>query len=306
MLGHLFSGQGSQKPGMAEGLCRSSRAAAELIDRASTHTGVDLRGLSEEMLTHTTNAQLAIVCTSMAAWTAWRERTEAGGCFAGFSLGEYSALAASGILDLEPLLDLVKKRSELMHEASSKYPGAMYAILGPDAATIEHILDGAEYAGQVFAVNYNCPGQTVISGLQGPAAAAAEALKAAGAKRCVRLNVAGAFHTHFMSEAAESLKTYAKSLTFNAPTGIVYSNVLAKALAVDTDWPNYLASHLCRPVRWTQEINRMLQDGCSGFREMGHGKVLTGLVKKIRRDLDVRPIEDAATLEAALAETPEV
>jgi [acyl-carrier-protein] S-malonyltransferase len=309
MIGYLFSGQGSQKANMTDSLCDYSPAANRIIEEASEYAGIDLKTLDNEKLAQTRYAQLAIVSTSLAAWKAWQEELKlvvasqdvsSPDLFGGFSLGEYSMLAAAGILDMKNLINLVSVRSELMQEAAAKNPGAMFAVLGLDADQIIEALKSPPLFEKVFAVNFNCPGQTVISGSKNEAVMAAEALKAAGAKRCLQLNVNGAFHTRFMQGAAGELEKYARGLDFKTPSGKVFSNMTSEILADDTDWPSYLASHLCSPVYWSQEVLNMKEAGAALMLEIGFGKVLTGLVKKIDPNIPVWPVESGPTLKEAI------
>lgn len=307
MKAFIFSGQGSQKEGMGQALVAASQAAARVYEQAADTVGLDILNLNEQQLQQTKYAQLAIVTMSMAAWAAYEEAAEAQAgastdpsAFAGFSLGEYSALGAAGILTLTDLLKLTAVRADLMQEAASKQPGSMYAVIGMQDEVVEDILSQPPYAGSVFPVNYNCPGQLVISGLSEPAEQAAEALKSAGARRIVKLNVNGAFHTHYMSEAAEKLKQYASKLEFAEPCGIIYSNTDAGRVSVGTDWPQRLYDHMCRPVRWSSEIQAMREDGFCQYIEFGYGRVLTGLIRKIDRELIAAAVEDPESLAAAL------
>jgi [acyl-carrier-protein] S-malonyltransferase len=211
-------------------------------------------------------------------------------------------LGAAGVLELPSLLTLINERARLMQEACEATPGAMYAVIGFDDDRLLDIVGQPRYAGQVFAVNFNCPGQTVIAGFEAPAAACAEELTAAGARKPRRLNVSGAFHTPLMEPAAQKLAVFARGLTFHEPAGAIYTNTSGARMPAGTDWPAYLASHMCGPVRWTREILNMQQDGCHTFIEFGPGKVLAGLIRKILPDgTAALPVEDSVTLAAALA-----
>jgi [acyl-carrier-protein] S-malonyltransferase len=177
----------------------------------------------------------------------------------------------------------------------------MYAVIGFDDDRLLEIVGQPRYAGQVFAVNFNCPGQTVIAGFEAPVAACADELTAAGARKLRRLNVSGAFHTPLMEPAAQKLAVFARGLTFHEPAGVIYTNTSGGRIPTGTDWPAYLASHMCGPVRWTREVLNLQQDGCHTFIEFGPGKVLTGLIRKILPDgAIVLPVEDSMSLAAAL------
>ncbi len=298
MIAGVFSGQGSQKAGMGQDLCQASPAARLVYAEAADRLGLDLLQLDDSQLAQTRYAQLAIVTLSLAAWQAFRTVGQLGQplAYAGFSLGEYSALGAAGILSFADLLALVNERSRLMQEAAEADPGAMFAILGLDDDTLRGLVGQPQFAGQVYAVNFNCPGQIVIAGRADPASACAEALKTAGAKRAVRLSVNGAFHTPLMAAAARQLADFARQLTFRPPEGPFYSNTTALLVDSSVNWPDYLAAHMCSPVQWTAEVTAMQHNGCSAYLEFGPGKVLTGLIKKILPGSTVFAVEDSRTL----------
>ncbi len=302
MIACVFSGQGSQYVGMGSQLAATHAAARKIYDEAQELLGIDLTTLDEALLSQTRYAQLAIVTLSLAAHAALKAEGVLTGpvAFAGFSLGEYSALAASGILSFQDVLRLVEERSRLMQEASEKNPGAMYAVLGLDDTAVEAILGQPEFVNEVFPVNYNCPGQLVIAGSVDASAAAADALKAAGAKRALKLNVSGAFHTRFMSSAAPGLAAFASRLAFNQPEGLLFSNLSGQAITDATSWPDYLADHLCNAVRWTDEVRALETAGVTAFIEIGPGKVLSGLIKKISSTTLITSVEDPNTLAATI------
>jgi [acyl-carrier-protein] S-malonyltransferase len=300
MQGFLFSGQGSQKENMGIPLAQANRKAALIYEEASDLTGIDILSLSGEQLEQTRYAQLAIVTMSVAAWSAYTSvdaESAAGHAFAGFSLGEYSALTAAGVIDLHQLIDLVTIRSQLMQEAADETPGTMFAIIGMSDDAVEEVLNQSQFSGRVFPVNYNCPGQLVISGLAQPAEEAAEALLAAGARRSIKLNVSGAFHTPFMESAAVKLREYAANMSFGQSNGIIYSNANAATVSTDINWPEHIYQHMISPVRWTDEIRQMQSDGCEKFIEFGYGKVLQGLVRKIDRNAITAVIDGSIPLE---------
>jgi [acyl-carrier-protein] S-malonyltransferase len=300
MIACVFAGQGSQQVGMGRQLAADSAAARAVFDEAGAIAGLDLLALDENLLGQTRYAQLAIVSHSLAAFAAAKAEGLLNGplAFAGFSLGEYSALAAAGVLSTSDVLRLVEVRASLMQQASESTSGAMYAILGLADETVEALLSEAAFAGKVFPVNYNCPGQLVIAGEAESTAAAADLLKAAGAKRALKLNVSGAFHTRLMSSAAPGLKAFAASLSFACPQGLLFSNRTGQILPETLDWPEYLADHLCNAVRWTSEVQAMDQAGASAFVEFGPGKTLSGLIRKIS-STPTANVEDTASLAAA-------
>ncbi len=281
MKAYLFPGQGTQTEQMASELICAYPPAAKIYKTVEDITGVNLVNLKEEDHTLTRYAQLAIITYGLASLARLQEtETEQESlAFVGFSLGEYTALCAAGILSLEDLLLLVNERANLMHREAAKIPGAMYAIMGLDNATIEACV--AEYT-DVYPVNYNCPGQLVIAGVVSETEKAAEKLLTLGAKRAIRLNVIGAFHTPLMAPAAALLREYAQSqITFASPKERIYSNVTGNLLPVSTNFPEYLEKHMVSPVRFSEEIQALRAAGCNAFNEVGPGKVLTGFVKKI-------------------------
>ncbi|MBP1757392.1 MAG: malonyl CoA-acyl carrier protein transacylase [Firmicutes bacterium] len=302
MIACLFAGQGSQYVGMGSKMAAESVAARLVYEEAASVAGTDLLSLDEAMLSQTRYAQLAIVTLSLASYAALQAEGVLAGpvAYAGFSLGEYSAIGAAGILSTTDVLRLVEERSRLMQQASEINPGAMYAILGLDDAVIESILAKDAYHNQVFPVNYNCPGQLVIAGSTAEAAAAADELKAAGAKRALKLNVSGAFHTRFMAPAAAGLSEFASRLTFAEPKGLVFSNRSGQALPASINWPDYLADHLCNAVRWTNEVQAISQAGAKAYIEIGPGKTLSGLIKKIIAGAAIANVEDPDSLAAAV------
>jgi len=226
-------------------------------------------------------AQPAIFSASIEAFKqAFKQREQLGtapDAAAGHSLGEYAAMAAAGIISEEDGLKAVTVRGEIMARAAEKGGGGMAAAVGLPPETVEAVL--AEIA-DVWPVNYNSPLQTVIAGSLDALAKAEAALSAKGAKRVIRLNVSGAFHTEFMKDAAEEFREFAKTLTFSPPKIAFYSNLTGGLMTDFSDMPGYLAKHMCSPVRFTDELRNMKKDGIENFVEIGPGKILTGLVKK--------------------------
>lgn len=283
MNAFVFSGQGSQYPGMGADLYEASPAARALYETASCVLGYSPLELTREQLSQTIYAQPAIVAMSLSIWEALQEKHKlaAAVCLAGFSLGEYSALAAANVLDPADLFLLVKERAELMQKAAEQRPGGMAAVIGLDDRVILDILEKPPFHEKVYAVNFNAPGQVVVSGLADILPDCLNALVDAGARRIVPLDVNGAFHTPFMKEAAEQLKRYAKQLNFRKACFSLYSNATAQKIPDTIDWPDYLAHHLCSPVRFVDEVRTIATDGAEAFYELGPGKVLTGLIRKI-------------------------
>lgn len=280
MKSYLFPGQGAQTVTMASEILSGFPEAARFYDEARQMTGSDLVSVLPEQLEQTRFAQLAIVVHSVASLEKYRAgSTEPEiAAMAGFSLGEYTALYAAGVIGFPDLLRLVNERARLMQDAAQTSPGAMFAIIGLSDEKVEDII--ALYD-EVYAVNYNCPGQLVIAGAVKQTETAAERLLAAGARRAHRLTVNGAFHTPLMSQAAEALERFAEGIVFGSPKTPLYSNTTAARIPEDVDFPKYLAKHMISPVRFTEEIRRLREDGYEEHIEMGPGRVLTGLVKKI-------------------------
>jgi [acyl-carrier-protein] S-malonyltransferase len=280
MKSYLFPGQGAQSVTMAAEILSEFPEAVRFYDEARQITGLDLISILPEQLQQTRYAQLAIVVHSVACLEKQRTVAPESGtvAMAGFSLGEYTALYAAGVVGFQDLLRLVNERARLMQEASEASPGAMFAIIGLSDEQVERILFDYE---DVYPVNYNCPGQLVIAGKVLAAEAAAEKLLAAGARKAHRLSVNGAFHTPLMSPAAGALERFAGNISFQKPQLPLYSNTTADRIPDETDFPTYLARHMISPVRFTDEIRRLREDGYTEPIELGPGLVLTGLVKKI-------------------------
>ena len=288
----FFPGQGAQHPGMGQSVYENSAAAKKVFDCASEIAGQSVSDLcfssSKEELSRTVNSQIAIFTCSMAALAALQERgVELDAC-AGFSLGEYTALTAAGVLTLEDGLRLVRRRGELMQEAADSTDGCMAAVLGLADDMVEEICSRTE--GLVLPVNYNCDGQLVIAGERTAVDLAAAACKEAGARRAMPLAVSGGFHTPLMAPAAAQLKEFAKSLTFSAPTMPLYTNVTGEILAV-TDYPSYLEQHMVSPVRWKHLVHRMIADGHTEAMEIGVGKTLTNFSRRISKELTCKTVE---------------
>lgn len=281
MKAYIFPGQGAQTIQMSAEITGAYPAAERLYRQAMDISGIDLTKLTETELAQTRYCQLAVVVHSIACLEKERDEAASDGqhpALAGFSLGEYTALFAAGMIDYPDLLALVNERARLMQTASEKNPGAMYAVLGLTDVQVEEC---TSRIADVYPVNYNCPGQVVIAGIEAAAEKAAAELQALGARRVLRLAVNGAFHTPLMAEAAAALRDYAGGIRFSQPSAPIYSNASAAPIAAGTDIPSYLETHMVSPVRFTDEIRRMRTDGYDAFIELGPGKVLSGLVKKI-------------------------
>lgn len=288
----FFPGQGSQTPGMGKSLYENSAAAKAVFDRVSAATNISMSQLcfdSEmDVLSRTENAQLAIFTHSMAAWEVLREAGHTFSACAGFSLGEYTALVAAGVLSLEDGATLICKRGQLMQQAADAADSGMAAILGLEDAVVEQVC--AQCANGVLPVNYNCPGQLVIAGPKAALLETCEQCKTAGARRAVPLAVSGAFHTPLMKDAASALGTFAQSLTYHAPNMPIYTNVTGQILDMQ-DLPAHLERHMISPVQWRTLVENGISAGLTTACEIGSGKTLAGFARKISKDIEVCCIE---------------
>lgn len=282
MKAHVFPGQGSQFSGMGNDLFENSAKARELFQKANEILGFDISKImfegTEEELKQTSVTQPAIFLHSVIdALVNDYGKPDA---VAGHSLGEFSALVAAGVLSFEDGLKLVKVRAEAMQNACNEQNSGMAAVLGMEDATVESICASIE--GEVVVpANYNTIGQIVISGSEKGIDLAIEKLKEAGARRALKLNVNGAFHSPLMKSAEEALAIQINKTHFSTPICPVYQNVDAQpSVDVETIKKNLL-KQLTAPVKWTQTIQNMKKNGIIEFEEIGPGKVLTGLIKKI-------------------------
>ena len=284
----LFPGQGSQKPGMGKDLVDAYPAARAVFERADAALGVPLSQLCfegpAEELTLTHNAQPALLTHSAAVWAATRDVIGASVmAAAGHSLGEFTAYHAAESLSLEDAVRVVRRRGELMYDAGMKRRGTMAAVLGDTDRPIDEICaEATRETGVVVPANYNCPGQVVVSGVEEGVERAMALCKEAGAKRTIRLNVSGAFHSPLMESATAGLAEALERASFDDPHFAVYANVNGEAVLQAARASQLLLEQLTKPVRWTDEIDaiaRRYPDAL--FVEMGPGNVLSGLVRKI-------------------------
>lgn len=287
----VFPGQGSQFSGMGKDLFESNTTIKNLFLEANEILGFDLTKImfegSDEDLRQTNVTQPAIFVHSVA--TALASENFAPDMAAGHSLGEFSALVATKALNFEDGLKLVYKRAMAMQKACELVPGSMAAILALDDAVVDEICQSIKEE-IVVAANYNCPGQLVISGSVLGVELACEKMKAAGAKRALILQVGGAFHSPLMKPAEEELKAAIESTKFSTPVCLVYQNVTAKAHTNPEEIKSNLIKQLTAPVRWTESVRNMQNDGATQYVECGPGKVLQGLIKKITSECEVMSI----------------
>ena len=287
MNAYIFPGQGAQFSGMGLDLYENSPLAQELFEKANNILGFHITDImfegSAEDLKETKVTQPAIFLHSVILAKTLGD-TFKPDMVAGHSLGEFSALVAAGALTFEDGLRLVSQRAQAMQKACELQPSTMAAVLGLEDDIVEKICTTTE--GVVVAANYNCPGQLVISGEVDAINKACEALKDAGARRALVLPVGGAFHSPLMEPAREELAAAIENTTFSKPNCPIYQNVTASAITDENEIKANLISQLTAPVRWTQSVQQMIADGASHFTEVGPGKVLQGLVKKINREAE--------------------
>ena len=292
MKAYVFPGQGAQFTGMGKDLYETSDEAKALFEQANEILGfritdIMFEGEAEELKqTKVTQPAIFLHSTILAKLLGNDFQPE---MVAGHSLGEISALTAAGVLAFEDGLRLVSKRAMAMQAACEAEPSTMAAILGLENEIVEDVC--SKVGGVVVAANYNCPGQLVISGSIEAVNTACEELKEAGAKRALVLPVGGAFHSPLMEPARAELASAIEATTFGSPVCPIYQNVTATAVTDPEEIKKNLVAQLTAPVRWTQTMQQMISDGVSSFVEVGPGKVLQGLVKKVDRKMPTASAE---------------
>ncbi len=288
---YVFPGQGSQFVGMGKAHYENNELFAQYADQANDILGFDLKSIlfegPEDKLKQTEFTQPAIFLHSVALFKTLEAAPD---MVAGHSLGEFSALVASGAVEFSDALQIVRKRGELMQTAGSKNPGTMAAIIGMSDEQVEAVCEEAsELTGkEVIAANYNCPGQLVISGDIVAVEKAVELAKENKARMAVLLPVSGAFHSSLMRPAYDGLKKSLVNLEINVPNCPIYSNFTAKPTTDIEEIRSNLLNQLLNPVLWTQTIQNMIMDGATTFVEVGPGKVLQGLVKRTDRKVEIK------------------
>ncbi|MCK1972302.1 ACP S-malonyltransferase [Bacillus safensis] len=304
-IAFLFPGQGSQKIGMGKDLFDQEAVSKAVFEEADNTLGFDLSSMifegDAEELTLTYNAQPALLTTSIAILKKFEESGIKADYAAGHSLGEYTALVAAGALSFKDAVYAVRKRGELMNEAVPAGEGAMAAILGLDkAALVEVTKEVTESGNLVELANLNCPGQIVISGTAKGVELASERAKEKGAKRAIALEVSGPFHSALMKPAAEKFTDVLSKLDIADAKTPVISNVTADIVTSRDDIETKLIEQLYSPVRFEESVERLIDLGVTTFIEIGPGKVLSGLVKKVNRRLTTISVSDQETIEAAI------
>ncbi|MGX9312483.1 ACP S-malonyltransferase [Pantoea ananatis] len=303
----VFPGQGSQTVGMLADLAAAYPAVEETFREASDVLGYDLwqlvsQGPAEE-LNKTWQTQPALLAASVAIYRVWQQQGgQQPALMAGHSLGEYSALVCAGVLNFADAIKLVELRGKLMQEAVPEGTGAMQAIIGLDDAAIAKACEESAQGEVVSPVNFNSPGQVVIAGNKEAVERAGAACKAAGAKRALPLPVSVPSHCALMKPAADKLALTLETITFNAPDVPVINNVDVKAETDAHAIRHALIRQLYSPVRWTESVEAMAAQGVTQLIEMGPGKVLTGLTKRIVDGLSAAAVNDTASLTAAFAQ----
>lgn len=293
MKAYVFPGQGSQFPGMGKDLYENNSEAKAMFDKANEILGFDIADImfngTEEDLKQTKVTQPAVFLYSVALAKSMGEEFKPD-MTAGHSLGEFSALVAAGALSFEEGLKLVAARASAMQKACEMTPSTMAAVLKLSDEVVEEICANVN-EGVVVAANYNCPGQVVISGEEAAIDVACQKLLEAGAKRALKLKVGGAFHSPLMEPAREELAAAIEKTEFKTPKCPIYQNVTAQAETNPEIIKENLVAQLTAPVKWTQSVMNMINDGATSFTEVGPGSVLQGLVSKINNSVEVSGVK---------------
>lgn len=301
-IAFIYPGQGAQYIGMGQEFYEQTETGKKTFDKASELLGFSMPDLcfkENDQLNITEYTQAAMVTVSIAMTKVLNELGVFADVTAGLSLGEYAALFAAGVMREEDAITVVRQRGILMQEAVPAGIGAMAAILALENETIEKVTKDIE---DVWIANYNCPGQTVISGKKEAVDLACEKLKEAGAKRTLSLNVSGPFHSGMLFQAGEKLGKVLEGISLNTPSIPYVANVTADYVTDASKVRDLLTRQVSSSVRWQQSVEAMIADGTDTFVEIGPGKTLSGFMKKISRDVKVMNIEKLADMEKAVEE----
>ena len=300
-IAYIFPGQGAQWVGMGGDLYDNFESAKAVFKQADETLGFPLSRLCfdgpEDKLRQTINAQPAIVTVSLACLAAIHNASGKNGLptpafVAGHSLGEYTALAAAGVLDFATTIYLARERGRLMHEAGLKVPGGMVAVIGLDEASLAEVCAATD----TRIANINCPGQLVISGAKENLTKASALAEDRGAHRTIPLQVSGAFHTPLMQSAVDGMSQVIATLSFNEPLIPIIANTTAQPITTTELIKEELLRQLCNGVQWQRSVEYMVDDGVSTFIEIGPGKVLSGLIRRINRGVKTLNIGDAVAI----------
>lgn len=300
-IAFIFPGQGAQAVGMGKDLYEQFEVAKKVYEIADSALGFKISEICfngpEEVLKLTKNTQPAILTTSLACLEVLKSELNIEPCAtAGHSLGEYGALYTAGVLSIEDAIKITGKRAELMNEAAENTVGSMAAVIGLSEDLINEGLAELQQEGIISAANYNCPGQTVITGEKALIEKSLEVLKAKGAKRVIELAVSGAFHSELMKKAADKFAQFISDYEFKNANIAVFENTDAEAVIDGNDLKVRASKQIYSPVYWTKTIQSMISEGISTFIEIGPGKVLAGLNKKISSDIVTYNVYDINSL----------
>ncbi len=299
----LFPGQGGQYSGMGKSLYEKYEKARNVFHRASDITGIDVADLcfngKEDELKDTLNSQLGILTVSISAWEVLREHIRDFNLTAGLSLGEYGALYAAGVIGFEDVFSLVKKRALYMQDACNKTNGTMVSILGLNEQAVKEIC--GDIKGFCSIANLNCPGQVVVSCSKDIVNEVVNRAKEKGARRAIELKVAGAFHSEMMKEASDKFLNDLKNYSFNKENlGKVVLNILGDVYDNSEPFETLMAKQIISPVLWEKSVRKMIEKGCAFFIEVGPGKVLGGLLRRIDKNAAYSNVEDEESLNKTL------